>query len=59
MGGGGGGGGCKMKCINAVFVIPLNLNCFTGTVIVVDCFYIALFSALKQSPCALVAFDSK
>ena len=48
-----------MKCINAVFVIPLNLNCFTGTVIVVDCFYIALFSALKQSPCTLVAFDSK
>ena len=27
--------------------------------VVVDCFYIALFSTLKQTYCALVTFDSK
>ena len=41
---------------SAVFI---NFGCTVVVVVVDDRFYIALFSALKQTQCALVACDSK
>ena len=31
----------------------------TGTTIITDCFYIALFSSLEQTHCSQVTFDSE
>ena len=39
--------------------LKMNLAGLCRPAVVVDCFYISLFSALEQTHCALVACDSK
>ena len=58
MSGEGGWGGCHARLLpENVFINSWHLLCVS--IIIVDCFYIALFSALKQTHHALVTCDSE
>ena len=54
VGGGGGGEG-----YTGMFVNGYSMWLYVIVVIVIDCFYIVLFSTLEQTQCGLVACDSE